>query len=67
MPWNGRAGSPVGSHPPMLGILRADSSGRALLVDAGIDIDSLRTALEDQTAAAWWRVGVLNQDVSGLS
>lgn len=42
----------IGSTHLMLGILRADSPGRALLVDAGVDIDLRRTALEDQTAAA---------------
>jgi ATP-dependent Clp protease ATP-binding subunit ClpA len=36
----------------LLGILRAESPGRAVLVRAGVDTDSLRTALEDQTKAA---------------
>jgi ATP-dependent Clp protease ATP-binding subunit ClpA len=42
----------IDSSHLMLGILRADSPGRALLVDAGVDIALLRTALEDQTTAA---------------
>jgi len=36
----------------MLGILRAQSPGRALLLHAGVDTDALRTALEEQTKAA---------------
>ncbi|MET1132506.1 MAG: Clp protease N-terminal domain-containing protein [Aeromicrobium sp.] len=36
----------------LLGILRADCAGRALLVDAGVDIDSLRTVIEDRRRAA---------------
>jgi len=36
----------------MLGILRAQGPGRALLLQAGVDIEALRTALEDQTKAA---------------
>jgi ATP-dependent Clp protease ATP-binding subunit ClpA len=36
----------------LLGIVRAESPGRTLLVRAGVDIDSLRTALEEQTRAA---------------
>lgn len=36
----------------MLGILRADNPGRAVLVDAGVSTDALRTALEDQSNAA---------------
>lgn len=41
-------------HPGhiLLGILRAPSSGRALLLDAGVDVDALRKALEEQTTAA---------------
>jgi ATP-dependent Clp protease ATP-binding subunit ClpA len=41
-------------HPAhlLLGILRAQSSGRALLLQAGVDIDALRSALEEQTKAA---------------
>jgi ATP-dependent Clp protease ATP-binding subunit ClpA len=36
----------------LLGILRAESPGRALLVRAGVDTDVLREALEEQTRAA---------------
>ncbi|HET6562204.1 MAG TPA: Clp protease N-terminal domain-containing protein [Marmoricola sp.] len=36
----------------MLGILRAESPGRALLRRVGIDTDALVTALEEQTRAA---------------
>lgn len=36
----------------MLGILRAESPGRALLQQAVADIDALRAALEEQTRAA---------------
>lgn len=36
----------------LLGILRADSPGRALLERAGVDTDVLRTALEEQSRAA---------------
>lgn len=36
----------------MLGILRAQSLGGALLLRAGVDIQELRTALEQQTEAA---------------
>ena len=36
----------------MLGILRADSAGQALLQQAQVDTDALRTALEEQTRAA---------------
>jgi ATP-dependent Clp protease ATP-binding subunit ClpA len=41
-------------HSPhlLLGILRADNPGRALLLQAGVNADALRTALEDQTRAA---------------
>jgi ATP-dependent Clp protease ATP-binding subunit ClpA len=41
-------------HPAhlLLGILRAQSSGRALLLQAGVDTDALRSALEEQTRAA---------------
>jgi ATP-dependent Clp protease ATP-binding subunit ClpA len=41
-------------HPAhlLLGILRAQSSGRALLLQAGVDTDALRSALEEQTKAA---------------
>jgi ATP-dependent Clp protease ATP-binding subunit ClpA len=36
----------------LLGILRADSPGRALLLQAGVDTDALRTSLEEQATAA---------------
>ena len=36
----------------MLGILRAESPGQALLLRAQVDTDALRTALEEQTRAA---------------
>jgi ATP-dependent Clp protease ATP-binding subunit ClpA len=36
----------------LLGILRAPSSGRALLLQVGVDVDALRRALEEQTKAA---------------
>ena len=36
----------------LLGILRAQSSGRALLQEVGVDVDALRKALEEQTTAA---------------
>lgn len=36
----------------LLGILRTDNPGRALLRQAGVDTDALRTVLEDQTRAA---------------
>jgi ATP-dependent Clp protease ATP-binding subunit ClpA len=36
----------------LLGILRGESPGRALLLQAGVDLDALRTALEDRTRAA---------------
>jgi ATP-dependent Clp protease ATP-binding subunit ClpA len=36
----------------VLGILRADSPGRSLLVQAGVDTDALRKAVEEQTRAA---------------
>jgi ATP-dependent Clp protease ATP-binding subunit ClpA len=36
----------------MLGILRAQSPGRVLLMQAGVDIEALRTALEERTKAA---------------
>ena len=36
----------------LLGILRGPSSGRALLLEAGVDVDALRKALEEQTTAA---------------
>jgi ATP-dependent Clp protease ATP-binding subunit ClpA len=36
----------------LLGILRADNPGRAVLRRAGVDTDALRAALEDQTRAA---------------
>jgi ATP-dependent Clp protease ATP-binding subunit ClpA len=36
----------------LLGLLRADCPGRALLVAAGVDVDALRTALEEQSRAA---------------
>ena len=36
----------------LLGILRADNPGKAVLLADGVDTDALRTALEDQTRAA---------------
>jgi|Tabmets5t2r1_1033131.scaffolds.fasta_scaffold08756_3 ATP-dependent Clp protease ATP-binding subunit ClpA len=36
----------------LLGVVRAESLGRALLVQAGVDTDVLRQALEQQTRAA---------------
>ena len=36
----------------MLGILRAESAGQALLQQAHVDTDALRKALEEQTSAA---------------
>ena len=36
----------------LLGVLRAESPGRTLLLHAGVDTDALRTALEEQTRAA---------------
>jgi ATP-dependent Clp protease ATP-binding subunit ClpA len=36
----------------LLGILRAESPGRALLLQAGVDTDALREALEEQARAA---------------
>jgi ATP-dependent Clp protease ATP-binding subunit ClpA len=36
----------------MLGILRAPSPGRGLLLREGVDIEALRTALEERTTAA---------------
>lgn len=36
----------------LLGILRADCAGRALLVEAGVDTGALRTAIEGRRSAA---------------
>ena len=40
-----------GSHL-LLGVLRAEGSAHRLLLAAGVDIDALRTAIEEQTRAA---------------
>jgi len=36
----------------LLGVLRAQGPGRALLLHTGVDTEALRTALEEQTRAA---------------
>ena len=42
----------IGAGHLLLGILRAENPGRALLKRAGVDTDALREALEEQTRAA---------------